>query len=328
MSNRRVAILVPPEGPETSADQADTFLQAREISECLTILGREALIVSFGPDRADTADLLARYGPAVVVNLVEDVPEGPDQLHLATALLARLGLRHTGAPTAALKALGDKRAMKRALAAAGLPVAADLDASSPGAPTADHPSQRYIVKSALEHASIGLDAGSIVSGRFAAEALIAEKTARFGGVWFAEAYVDGREFNVGLLETAAGPIVLPIAEIHFLETNGAPKIVGYAEKWATESAAYANTPRGFPEGAPDRPLLDELGRLALAAWRLFGLAGYARLDFRVDEAGSPFIVDVNANPCLARDAGFCAAAERVGLSQTDIVTQLIEAALA
>lgn len=325
MSNRKVAILVPPESPAASADQADTFLQAREISECLTILGKEALTVSFGPDRDDTAALLRRYDPAVVVNLVEDVPEGPDQLHLATALLDRLGLRHTGAPTPALRALGDKRAVRRALAAAGLPVAAEMQAV-PNGP--DDPAQRYIVKSAVEHASIGLDAGSIVSGRRAAEALIANKTARFGGAWFAEAYIDGREFNVSLLETAAGPIVLPIAEIQFLDAGGAPKIVGYAEKWATGSAAYANTPRDFPEGAADRPLLDALGRLALAAWRLFGLAGYARLDFRVDEAGAPFIVDVNANPCLARDAGFCAAAARAGLSQTDVVAQLIEAALA
>jgi len=318
MSNRRVAILVPPENPGASADQADTFLQAREISECLTILGKEALTVSFGPDRDDTAALLRRYDPAVVVNLVEDVPEGAEHLHLATALLDRLGLRHTGAPTAALAALGDKRHVKAVL----------LEAHLPTPTQAAGPNGRLIVKSATEHASIGIDATSVVMGDGAAARLVSERQARFGGAWFAEAYIEGREFNVGVLETAKGPIVLPIAEIHFLDATGAPRIVGYAEKWATESAAYANTPRRFPEGAADRPLLDELGGLALAAWRLFGLAGYARLDFRVDEAGTPFIVDVNANPCLARDAGFCAAAARLGLSQTDIVAQLIEAALA
>jgi D-alanine-D-alanine ligase len=94
------------------------------------------------------------------------------------------------------------------------------------------------------------------------------------------------------------------------------------------SAAYANTPRVFPDAPADRPLLDELQRLAAGACRLFGLTSYARLDFRVDAGNQPFIVDVNANPCLARDAGFCAAAERAGLSQTDLVAQLIETALA
>jgi len=317
MSNRSVAILVPPESPEAAADRADTFLQAREISECLTILGKDALTVSFGPDRADTADRLRRYRPGVVVNLVEDLPEGSDQLQLVPAFLGRLGLRCTGAAAPALAALADKRAMKAALRRAGLPTPAE----------AAGPDGRLIVKSAIEHASIGLDASSVVIGAGVA-ALIAERQARFGGVWFAEAYVEGREFNVSLLGTPAGPRVLPVAEIRFLAAGDGPHIVGYTEKWADDSAAYAETPRVFPEAPADRPLLAELARLSLAAWDLFGLAGYARLDFRVDEAGRPFIVDVNANPCLARDAGFCAAAGRAGLSQTEIVAHLIEAALA
>jgi D-alanine-D-alanine ligase len=318
MSGRRVAILVPPENPAAPADQADTFLQAREIAACLAALGDDAITLAFGPDQEATAAALRRYNPAVVVNLVEDLPEGSDQLQLVPAFLARSGLRFTGASAPALAALADKRAMKAALRRAGLPTPAE----------AAGPDGRLIVKSAIEHASIGLDAASVVSGMAAAAVLIAARQAQFGGAWFAEAYVAGREFNVSLIETPAGPRVLPIAEIRFLAAGNGPHIVGYAEKWAEGSIAYAETPRVFPEAPADRKLLAELARLAVAAWGLFGLAGYARLDFRVDGAGRPFIVDVNANPCLARDAGFCAAAGRVGLDQTAVVAHLIEAALA
>lgn len=318
MTGRRVAILVPPEDPAAPADQADTFLQAHEVAACLAELGDAPATLAFGPDREATAAALARFDPAVVVNLVEDLPEGSGQLQLVPAFLDQLGRRYTGAPARALAALADKRAVKAALHRAGLPTPA----------AAAGPDGRRIVKSAIEHASIGLDATSVVVGDDAAAALIAERGARFGGAWFAEAFVEGREFNVGLIETPAGPRVLPIAEIRFLAAGDGPHIVGYAEKWATGSAAYAETPRVFPEAPADRPLLAELARLALAAWDLFGLAGYGRLDFRVDGANRPFIVDVNANPCLARDAGFCAAAGRAGLRQTDIVAYLIEAALA
>jgi D-alanine-D-alanine ligase len=318
MSGRRVAILVPPENPAAPADQADTFQQAREIATCLAELGDEAVTFFFGPDREATAAALAHYRPVAVVNLVEDLPEGSDQLQLVPAFLDRLGVRFTGAPAPALAALADKRAMKVALRGAGLPTPAD----GPG------PDGRLIVKSAIEHASIGLDVASVVSGADAAARLTADRQAQFGGVWFAEAFIEGREFNVGLLATPSGPRVLPIAEIRFLGAAGGPRIVGYAEKWAEGSTAYAETPRVFPEAPADRPLLDELARLAVVAWALFDLAGYARLDFRVDAANRPFIVDVNANPCLARDAGFCAAAGRAGLRQTDVVAHLIEAALA
>jgi len=320
MSNLKVAILVPPEDSGDAADRADTFLQAAEISECLSILGNKRLTIIFADDRNRTETDLRRAAPDVVVNLVEDVPEGADHLHLATEMLDSLGLRYTGAPTAALQALADKRQVRAALRRAGLPVAPGL--------TEGDPSATYVVKSATEHASIGIDQTSIVAGREAAAAVIADRQRRHGGDWFAEAFIDGREFNVSLLDGPTGPTTLPVAEILFLAHTDRPKIVGYEEKWADASPAYAATPRAFPSAAADRRLLAELQRLALAAWALFGLSGYARLDFRVAADGQPYILDVNANPCLARDAGFCAAAQQAGLSQTDIVAQLLETALA
>ena len=42
-------------------------------------------------------------------------------------------------------------------------------------------------------------------------------------------------------------------------------------------------------------------------WRLFGLRGYARVDFRVDAQLRPWILEINTNPCLSPDAGFAAA---------------------
>jgi D-alanine-D-alanine ligase len=218
--------------------------------------------------------------------------------------------------------------MKQALRKAGLPTPDELGDEPPVKAPAP-PGRRYIVKSAIEHASIGLDTASVVTGRSAAEAAIVEREARFGGPWFAEAYIEGREFNVALLGPAADPLLLPVAEILFLDhADGRPRIVGYEEKWDAPSAAYTATPRVFPHVASDRLLLAELARLARRTWNLFALSGYARIDLRVDEAGTPYIVDINANPCLARDAGFCAAAEHAGLSQTDVLAKLIETALA
>ena len=321
MSNLKVAILVPPEDREAAADRIDTFIQAEQITECLKALGNTSLTMFFGDDAAETARQLLEAQPDIVVNLVEDVPEGPDQIHLATALLDRLHLPYTGAPTAALAALGDKRQMKRQLQLAGLPIAPSLEAGND--------ETRFIDKSAIEHASIGINAQSIVTGRRAAERLIAARKTQFGGPWFAEAYIDGREFNVGILETRAGPLPLPVAEILFLNhADGRPKIVGYEEKWAEGSAAYEETPRSFAFDPTDLPLRLNLTQLALAAWQLFELRGYARVDFRVDDRGNPYILEVNANPCLAADAGFCAAALEAGISQTDIVAHLIETALA
>ena len=94
---------------------------------------------------------------------------------------------------------------------------------------------------------------------------------------------------------------------------GKPRIVDYAAKWHAGSFEFCNTVRRFEFDAADRPLLARLEDVAKACWRLFGLRGYARVDFRVDAAGRPWVLEVNVNPCLSPDAGFAAAAARRGL---------------
>ena len=53
--------------------------------------------------------------------------------------------------------------------------------------------------------------------------------------------------------------------------------------------------------------------LARDCWSLFGLRGYVRVDFRVDDAGQPWILEVNTNPCLSPDAGFVAALKQAAI---------------
>ena len=64
-------------------------------------------------------------------------------------------------------------------------------------------------------------------------------------------------------------------------------------------------------------------RLARACWDLFALDGYARVDFRVDASGLPFVLEINANPCLSPDAGFAAALARAGIGYGDAIGWLI-----
>ena len=133
-------------------------------------------------------------------------------------------------------------------------------------------------------------------------------SARLGRACYAEQYIDGREFNLSVLASPQGPQVLPPAEIDFSGfPPGKPRLVGYRAKWEEGSFEFQHTPRRFDFPAEDGPLLDRLRDLALGSWRVFGLRGYGRVDFRVDEAGHPWVLETNTNPCLSPDAGFYAA---------------------
>ena len=154
---------------------------------------------------------------------------------------------------------------------------------------------------------------------------IERRRAELGGDWFAEEFVPGRELNVALLAERSGPRALPVAEIRFdAFPADKPRIVGYAAKWDTDSFEYRNTPRSF---AVEPELAERLCRLAVDCWALFRLEGYARVDFRVDERGNPWVLEVNANPCLSPDAGFAAALAEAGIGYEAAVARLIDDAL-
>ena len=297
-------------------DQSDTLVEAQAIASVLRELDFEPETLATGLDLASLERTLHELAPAVVVNLVESLEGRGRLVHLVPALLGSLGLPFTGCSASALTLSSDKPLAKRLLAAAGVRTPATF---APGAR-----SGRWIVKSVWEHASLGLDDGAIVAAASAAQT-IERRRAEHGGDWFAEEFVPGRELNVALLAERSGPRALPVAEIRF-DTFPAdkPRIVGYAAKWDTDSFEYRNTPRSF-DVEPE--LAASLRRVALDCWALFRLDGYARVDFRVDERGTPWVLEVNANPCLSPDAGFAAALAEAGIGYEAAIARLIDDAL-
>jgi D-alanine-D-alanine ligase len=103
--------------------------------------------------------------------------------------------------------------------------------------------------------------------------------------------------------------------------------VDYRAKWDETSSAWGNTPRTFDFGESDRELLERLEQAALRCWEQFNLRGYARVDFRVDAAGTPWVLEVNTNPCLSPDAGFAAALDRAGIPFDEAVRRILEHAI-
>jgi D-alanine-D-alanine ligase len=273
--------------------------------------------------------------PDLVFNLVESLAGHGRLIHLVPSLLDAMGLPYSGAPAEAIWLTSHKVMAKERLVAAGLPTppwTGPWPRDLPSAPSLGQSMecrssvQRWIIKSLWEHASVGLEAANVVEaacGQRLAQAM--EVRAPFlGGVCFAEAFVEGREFNLSVLAGPHGPRVLPPAEIIF-EGFAAdqPRIVGYRAKWDAASEEFRHIPRSFDFGPDDRPLLAELQGLALQCWQLFGLRGYARVDFRVDAQGRPWILEINANPCLSPDAGFAAALVRAGVEFTRAVKWIV-----
>jgi D-alanine-D-alanine ligase len=313
------------------AAELDVLQQVLAVENALRGLGHYSTRQSCGLDLDELRAGLIETAPDVVFNLVESLGGTDRLMPLVTVLLDGLGLSCTGSSSLALLLANHKVAAKKKLLAAGLPTPAWMtrqDSDWQGLSNAQPGPDTVIIKAIAEHASFGLSAASLFQPGPGAisdvHQRLAEHSEKLQVPHFAEAFVPGREFNLSLLASDQGAEVLPPAEIEFVDFDSdEPRIVGQEAKWDVHATSYINTPRSFDFAIQDRPLLDELMALARHCWHVFGLRGWARVDFRVDADGQPWILEINANPCLSPDAGFAAAAARAGLSFPDVVSRIL-----
>jgi len=179
-----------------------------------------------------------------------------------------------------------------------------------------------ICKPVAEDASVGIEQRSVVRSM---RALTARVEAMFEG-WdevLVQRFIDGREVNVGIL----GDDLLPIAEIDFGDMpKGMWHIVSYRSKWETGSdedlGAKPNCPADLPED-----LANELTQIARTAWHVVGGEGYGRCDFRIDQSGRPWLLEVNANPDISPGAGLARMAGVATIGYSQLIRKVCECAL-
>ena len=306
-------------GPTESPD--DTLDAESSVATTLEKLGFTTEILAVSMD-LETIETLPARRPLLVFNLVDAI-DGDGRLAPRVAeRLDTLGIAYTGCSTSALFETLSKVGTKLKLAHAGLPTpewstdGLSLDRDVP-----------VIVKAEWEHGSLGLDETSVMPCEDASPIIVA-RTLLHRTDHFAEAYIEGREFHLALLERVSGVEVLPITEILFGSlASHANAIYGYHAKWTPDSTAYIDTSRRFGLEQDEPELAKTLKQFALDAWTLFGFSGYARVDFRVNSSGAPFIIDVNPNPYLSPDAEDVAAAAQAGLSYQELIGRIVESAL-
>ncbi|HOD70201.1 MAG TPA: D-alanine--D-alanine ligase [Deltaproteobacteria bacterium] len=313
-----------PVGEHASEDEKDVLVQAFHVAEALEQLGYQTRILPFDHRSRGWAQTLQSLKPLCIFNLVESLDGDGRLIHLACSLLDHLGISYTGAPAEAMFLTSNKVLAKRWMHLAGVPTPEWIIPGRDEECICPFPGE-YIIKAIWEEASIGIDQASVVRASTKKDLLarVSERSLGTGRQCFAERFIDGREFNLSILAGSDGPQVLPPAEIVFSFPPGKRKIVDYRAKWDESSFEYQATVRSFDFPPADAPLLSRLTDSALACWRLFELRGYARVDFRVDEQGGPWVLEINANPCISPDSGFVAAAERAGIPFRELVGRIV-----
>ena len=323
---KKIVILHTDVPENASVDELDTLRQAETVAQTMVSLGYEPVFLPFSMDLNIVISKLRALQPRVVFNLVESLAGRGSMIYFATALLDYLRLPYTGCRTDAMFLTSNKPLAKKLLHAEGIAtpswIAPDGTAVGSAPETAT-----YLIKASLEDASVGLNDESVVafSDRGKMISALYDRQMKIGCDCFAEAYIDGREFNIALLATGQGVRILPASEILFIDyPPDKLKVLDYRAKWVEDSFEYDNTRRSLDLKPQDADLVTRLQDIALKCWHVFGLRGYARVDFRVDLQGNPFVLEINANPCLSPDAGFAAALERACIKYSEAIGHILQ----
>ncbi|MBF0537779.1 MAG: hypothetical protein HQL03_05945 [Nitrospirae bacterium] len=328
------------EATEGCPDTEDVIDEVNLITDALDTLNYDHRVFTIGDCRCvrngrETFDLTAElslllegfkvYCPDVIFNMVEGNNNTPRFLPAITGFLELTGLPMTGSRYESLLTTTDKALARSIMAANDIQTPAGLLYAGGGCDdlTVDLP---CIVKPSIEDGSVGIDDECVVYDAAELRRLLPVKYRRHNGQpLLIERYIAGREFNVSLIEREGGMVeVLPVAEIWFKDWPvDKPRIVSYKAKWEEGSFEYNNTPRSFDVVDVT---VERVKALALRCWEVFALRGYARVDMRMDDAGGLFVIEVNANPCIARCSGFMAAAREGGYSEVDVMRMIVAAA--
>lgn len=315
----KVAILF--DGASAYATNPDELIlgTVEAIEKSLTSEGNEVGYVPVFPD-GKWIEKLRRGKYDIVFNMCEGI-DGIAALESAViSVLELFRIPFTGASSYTTAVCLRKHVVNGLLEKAGLPVPrfAAVRRGDP-LPSVGFPA---IVKPAAEDASLGIEQRSVVR----TTRQLAERIDAMLDLWdevIVQRYIDGREVNVGIL----GDTVLPIGEIDFRRMPpGRWRIVTYKSKWETGSEDDLGAAPRCPARLPAK-LANEIRRVALRAWKLSGGFGYGRVDMRIDQQGRPWILEVNANPDIAPDAGMARMARVAGIEYSALIRNICELAL-
>ena len=261
----------------------------------------------FDPAQRPLADLAALKIERVWIAL--HGPGGEDGT--VQGALEFLGVPYTGSGVLGSAIGMDKLRSKRLAQAAGVPTpefvllrtASDLDLALKrlGLP--------LIVKPGSQGSSVGM-----ARVERAEDLPAAWKDARrIEPTVFAEQWIAGGEYTVGLLQGQALPAIRIETPRSFYD---------YEAKYLRDDTRYF-CPSGLSAQAEQ-----QLAKLALASYDACGAEGWGRADFMMDAAGQPLLLEINTVPGMTDHSLVPMAARAAGIDFDELVWRVLETSLA
>jgi D-alanine-D-alanine ligase len=322
------ASLVPPDDlggvPAARLDEMRTEI---DVITTLKSMGHEVLVVGVLDSLTELRTVMTDWRPDIAFNLLEEFDGIVTYDQHVVAFLELSRQRYTGCNPRGLLLSRDKPLSKQLLSYHRIPTP-QFTVFRRGARLHVPRKLRYplFVKSATEDASLGISQASIVADLGHLRERVAFIHDQVGSDALVEEYIDGREVYVGVLGndrlTRYPPWELSFGSL----PEGQAPIATRKIKW---DKRYQQKHGIATQAANDleAAVVTRLDQLARRIYRVLGLSGYARMDFRIRPDGGVFVLEANANPNLAQGEDLAQSALAAGTGYDELLTRILQLGL-
>lgn len=182
-----------------------------------------------------------------------------------------------------------------------------------------------VIKPLCEEASRGISQASIVENldAFFERVDFIHNNMKMDAI--VEEYVEGRELYVTVIGNKK-LTVLPPREMKFGELPEDSRIATYKakwddkyrDKWGIKSVYAGKLANGVEE---------HIREVCKRAYRALDIKSYLRFDIRLTNKGRVYIIEPNANPCIAKIDEVAQSAAKVGVSYEQLINKIVKLAL-
>src|SRR5262245_1019862 len=297
-----------------------------QVAEALRQGGHQVSLFGVHGDVRKLHTGLTRRKPDLVFNMLESFGDDPRGYLGAAGMLELLGFPYTGGGPGEYYLQEDKVLTKKLLAFESITFPkflifsrdADLE-------TGGQLRMPLFVKPLCLDASLGIGPNNLVRSVKDMMERVTEVHKQLDDSALAAAYIEGREFYVGILGNHQPTVFQPIEMDFSGLPEGAPRVMDSRAKWDVDSLEYKGT-KVVVADVPDE-LRAKLQKVALAAYRALRVRDYGRIDMRLAEDGEVYVIEVNASCYLEKTGEFATGAAAEGIDYTTLINRIAEEAM-
>ncbi|MEW6101408.1 MAG: ATP-grasp domain-containing protein [Candidatus Omnitrophota bacterium] len=269
---------------------------------------------------SELLEKIDNLGVDIVFNISEGIA-GRNRESQVPILLEMAGVPFVGADALTLGVTLDKVMAKKIFIAEKIPTPKFFEIKdSSDLTNTDHCKFPLIVKPRFEGSSKGLTENSRVTNKEELKKQVEYITLAYKQPALIEEFISGQEFTVAIVGNSP-PEVMPVVQI---KIDGRLRL---NDKFYTFARITSDRLEYICPAKVNQELRKKLEDLALRTYNAVECRDFGRVDFRVDNEGNPYVLEINPLPSLSTEDVFMLVAKARGLTYEQIIGKILNSAL-